>query len=298
MNLRQTLGTAWRGHTLQKLNNMVLKPFFRGRLIAIGGNEDRENDLVVLKRVVQEVRKTDYKVGVITTASETPEERGEDYRQVFTTLAASEIEILHIKDRAQANNATMAKTLEDADLIFLVGGDQLRLTTIIGGSLIFEAIRNRLEMGAIIAGTSAGAAVFSDTMIYDGKSEEGLIKGSVLTTSGFGFVENVVFDTHFNARGRIGRLVQIITMNPACIGVGIGEDSGVLLKGDGILEVIGLGTVVIIDGSDIAHSNVMNIEPGGAIAVENVRIHSLVNGYGYHFKERKFLLPSQIEEYR
>ena len=277
---------------------MIEKPFFRGCLIAIGGNEDRENDLVVLKRVVQEVRKTDYKVGVITTASETPEERGEDYRQVFTTLAASEIEILHIKDRAQANNATMAKTLEDADLIFLVGGDQLRLTTIIGGSLIFEAIRNRLEMGAIIAGTSAGAAVFSDTMIYDGKSEEGLIKGSVLTTSGFGFVENVVFDTHFNARGRIGRLVQIITMNPACIGVGIGEDSGVLLKGDGILEVIGLGTVVIIDGSDIAHSNVMNIEPGGAIAVENVRIHSLVNGYGYHFKERKFLLPSQIEEYR
>jgi cyanophycinase len=290
--------TVWHGHTLRNLNNMIEKSFFRGCLIAIGGNEDRENDLVVLKRVVQEIQKTDYKVGVITTASETPEQRGEDYRQVFKTLGASEIEILNIKDRAQANNATMAKTLEDADLIFLVGGDQLRLTTIIGGSLIFEAIRNRLEMGAIIAGTSAGAAVFSDTMIYDGKSEEGLIKGSVLTTSGFGFVENVVFDTHFNVRGRVGRLAQIITMNPACIGVGIGEDSGVLLKGDGLLEVIGLGTVVIIDGSDIAHSNVMNIEPGEPIAVENVRIHSLVNGYGYHFKERKFLTPSQIEEYR
>jgi len=277
---------------------MIEKPFFQGRLIAIGGNEDKENDLVVLKRVVQEVRKTDYKVGVITTASEVPEQRGEDYRQVFTSLKASGIEILNIKDRNQANDPNLAKMLEDVDLIFLVGGNQLRLTTIIGGSLIFEAIRNRLEMGAIIAGTSAGAAVFSDTMIYDGKSEEGLIKGSVLTTSGFGFVENVVFDTHFNVRGRVGRLVQIITMNPACIGVGIGEDSGVLLKGDGLLEVIGLGTVVIVDGSDIAHSNVMNIEPGGPIAVENVRIHSLVNGYGYHFKERKFLTPAQIEEYR
>ncbi len=277
---------------------MVLKPFFRGCLIAIGGNEDRENDLVVLKRVVQEVGKADYKVGVITTASEVPEQRGEDYRQVFTTLKASGIEILNIKDRAQANNATLAKTLEDTDLIFLVGGDQLRLTTIIGGSLIFEVIQNRLENGAIIAGTSAGAAVFSDTMIYDGKSEEGLIKGSVLTTSGFGFVENVVFDTHFNVRGRVGRLVQIITMNPASIGVGIGEDSGVILAGDGTLKVIGSGTVIIVDGSDISHSNVMNIEPGGPIAVENVRIHSLVNGYGYHFKERKFLTPSQIEEYR
>jgi len=277
---------------------MIEKPFFRGRLIAIGGNEDRENDLVVLKRVVQEVRKTDYKVGVITTASETPEQRGEDYRQVFTTLGASAIKILNIKDRNQANDPNMAKTLEDADLIFLVGGDQLRLTTIIGGSLIFEVIQNRLENGAIIVGTSAGAAVFSETMIYDGKSEEGLVKGSVLTTSGFGFVKNVVFDTHFNVRGRVGRLVQIITMNPACIGVGIGEDSGVLLKGDGVLEVIGLGTVVIVDGSDIVHSNVMNIEPGGPIAVENVRIHSLVNGYGYHFKKRKFLIPSQIEAYR
>ena len=289
---------VWRGHTLRKLNNMVEKPFFRGRLIAIGGNEDKENDLVVLKRVVQEVGKINYKVGVITTASESPEQRGEDYHQVFTSLGASEIEILNIKDRAQANDATMAKTLEDADMVFLVGGDQLRLTTIIGGSLIFEAIQNRLKMGAIIAGTSAGAAVFSDTMIYDGKSEEGLIKGSVLTASGFGFVENIVFDTHFNVRGRVGRLVQIITMNPACIGVGIGEDSGVLLKQDGVLEVIGLGTVVIVDGSDIAHSNVMNIEPGGPIAVENVRIHSLVNGYGYHFKERKFLTPSQIAVYR
>lgn len=277
---------------------MVLKPFFRGCLIAIGGNEDRENDLVVLKRVVQEVGKVDYKVGVITTASETPEQRGEDYRQVFTTLEASGIEILNIKDRAQANDATLAKKLEDADLIFLVGGDQLRLTTIIGGSLILRVILNRLDAGAVIAGTSAGAAVFSDTMIYDGKSEEGLIKGSVLTTSGFGFVENVVFDTHFNVRGRVGRLVQIITMNPACIGVGIGEDSGVILTGDGTLKVIGLGTVVVVDGSDIAHSNVMNIKPGGPIAVENVRIHSLVNGYGYHFKDRKFLTPSQIEEYR
>ncbi len=297
MNLRQTLGTAWRGHTLQKLNNMVLKPFFRGRLIAIGGNEDRENDLVVLKRVVEEVGKTDYKVGVITTASETPEERGEDYRQVFTTLKASRIEVLNIKDRAQANDPTMAKTLEDADLIFLVGGDQLRLTTIIGGSLVFKVIQSRLENGALIAGTSAGAAVFSDTMIYDGKSEEGLIKGSVLTTSGFGFVENVVFDTHFNERGRVGRLVQIIAMNPGCIGVGIGEDSGVILTGAGTIEVIGSGTVIIIDGSDIAHSNVMTIEAGGPIALENMRIHSLVDGYGYHFKDRKFLIPSKIKEY-
>jgi cyanophycinase len=271
---------------------MASKPLFLGQLIAIGGNEDKAGELVVLKRVVQEVGKTDYKVGVITTASEEPEPRGNEYRQVFTTLGASSIEILNITTRVQANDRTLAKTLEDVDLIFLAGGDQLRLTTIVGGSKVLHAIQNRLEAGALVAGTSAGAAVFSDTMIYDGKSEEGLFKGRVLTTSGFGFVENIIFDTHFIARGRIGRLVQIVTTNPTCIGVGIGENSGVVLKGDGTVEVIGTGQVIIVDGSDIVHSNIMDIEPGGPIAVENIRIHSLVNGYGYNFKKRRFLIPS------
>lgn len=125
-------------------------------------------------------------------------------------------------------------------------------------------------------------------MIYEGESEEGLIKGRVFTTAGFGFVNNIIFDTHFMARGRIGRLVQIVTTNPTCIGVGIGEDSGVILKGDGVIEVIGTGQVIIVDGNDIAHSNIMDIKPGGPIAVENVRIHSLVDGYGYHFKKDVF----------
>ena len=270
---------------------MGSRPFFRGRLIAIGGNEDKANELVVLKRVIQEIGKTDYKVGVITTASREPDQRGRDYRQAFTALGASRIEILNIQKRAEANNRSLAKTLEDVDLIFLAGGDQLRLTSILGGSRILEAIQNRLESGALIAGSSAGAAVFSDTMIYEGRSKEGLFKGRVLTTAGFGFVENIVFDTHFISRGRIGRLIQIVTTNPTSIGVGIGEDSGVILKGDATIEVIGTGQVIIVDGSDIVHSNIMDIEPGGPIAVENVRIHSLVNGYGYDFKKRRFLTP-------
>lgn len=270
---------------------MALKPLFRGYLIAIGGNEDKVNDLVVLKRVIQELNKPDYKVGVITTASTEPEQREKDYRQVFTTLEASKIEILNIKSRTQANDISLANTLKDTDLIFLAGGDQLRLTSILGGTKILEAIHKRLEAGAVIAGTSAGAAVFSDTMIYEGKSEEGLVKGRVLTTSGFGFVENVVFDTHFISRGRIGRLIQIVTTNPTIIGVGIGEDSGVILRGDGIAEIIGTGQVIIVDGSDIVHSNIMDIIPGSPIAVENVRIHSLVDGYRYDFRKRSFLTP-------
>lgn len=268
---------------------MALHPYFLGRLIAIGGNEDKVNELLVLKRVVQEVHKENYKVAVITTASEEPDLRGTEYHKVFSTLGASSIKILDIASREQANDIVLAQTLEEVDLIFLAGGDQLRLTTILGESKVLQAIQNRLVGGALIAGTSAGAAVFSDTMIYEGKSEEGLVKGRVLTTAGFGFVAKIIFDTHFVARGRIGRLVQIVTTNPTCIGVGIGEDSGVILKGDGTIETIGTGQVIIVDGSDIAHSNIIDIEPGEPIAVENIRIHSLVNGYGYDFSNRRFL---------
>ena len=272
---------------------MVSKPFFSGRLIAIGGNEDKADELVVLKRVVQEVGKIDFKVGVITTASETPEVRGKDYQKVFTTLGAAKIEILNITTRTKANDKKIAKSIEDADLVFLGGGDQLRLTTILGGSKVLEAIHDRLDAGALVAGTSAGAAAFSDTMIYEGRSEDGLFKGKVHTTSGFGFIDNIIFDTHFMARGRIGRLIQIVTTNPTAIGVGIGEDSGVILQGDGVIEVIGTGQVIIVDGRDIIHSNIMDIESGGPIAVENVRIHSLVNGYGFNFKKRQFIIPQQ-----
>lgn len=270
---------------------MALHPNFLGRLIAIGGNEDKVNDLLVLKRVVQEVHKNDYKVAVITTASEEPDPRGKEYHEVFSTLGASSVNILDITTREQGNDSLLVQSIKEADLVFLVGGDQLRLTTVLGGTEVLTAIQNRLKAGALVAGTSAGAAVFSDTMIYEGKSEEGLIKGRVLTTAGFGFVEKIIFDTHFVARGRIGRLVQIITTNPTCIGVGIGEDSGVILKGDGTIETIGTGQVIIVDGADIGHSNIIDIEPGDPIAVENIRIHSLVNGYGYDFKSKRFLLP-------
>jgi cyanophycinase len=271
---------------------MTLNSLFLGRLIAIGGNEDKDNELIVLKRVVQEIGKTKFRVGVITTASEDPEQRGKDYQNVFTTLGASKIDIFNIKERVQANDRKTAKTIADLDLIFFTGGDQLRLTTILGGTRMFDAIQEHLVNGALIAGTSAGAAVFSDTMIYEGKSEDGLFKGSVLSTSGFGFVDKIIFDTHFMARGRIGRLIQIVTSNPTCIGVGIGEDCGVILKGDGVAEVVGTGQVIIVDGCGIGISNIMDIKPGEPIAVENVRIHSLVDGYGYDFKKRQFLAPS------
>jgi cyanophycinase len=273
---------------------MAGKGLFQGRLIAIGGNEDKSDQQLVLKRIVKEIGKADFRVGIVTTASEVPEQRAQDYQQVFSALGASEIIILDIRNRTQANDEAIADRLSTLDLIFLTGGNQLRLTTILGGSKFLEALQNRLDAGALIAGTSAGAAVFSDTMIYEGSSAEGLVKGKVLTTSGFGFVENIVFDTHFMARGRLGRLIQIVTTNPTCFGVGLGEDSGVVFTEREVMEVIGSGQVIIVDGSEIDHSNIMDIQLGGPIAVENVKFHSLVKGYGFDFKHRRFLNPSDI----
>jgi len=270
---------------------MTLKADFKGRLIAIGGNEDRVDEQIVLKRVVSEIGKKDFSVAVITTASEEPIQRGKEYHKVFKSLGAQSVEILSMQKRKEANDATIAHLLDKVDLTFISGGDQLRLTTIIGGSKVLDSLHRRLNNGGLIAGTSAGAAVFSDTMIYEGKSEEGLLKGKVYTRAGFGFVENIVFDTHFMTRGRIGRLVQVVTTNPTCIGVGIGDDSAVILNGDGTMEVIGSGQVIIVDGSMIRHSNIMEIKKGGAIAVENIRVHSLVHNYRYAFKNRKFLTP-------
>lgn len=273
---------------------MTESPFFSGHLIAIGGNEDRVNEMVVLNRVIKKIGKVNYKIAIITTASEMPEERGREYYQVFDRLGASEIAILNIKNKKQANDELFVKMLENSDCIFFAGGNQLRLTTIIMSTKVFNAIQDKLKAGALIAGTSAGAASFSDTMIYEGESKEGLFKGSVSSTPGFSFVKDIVFDTHFMNRGRIGRLMQIVTTTPNSIGVGLGENSGIILNGDGSTEVIGTGQVIIVDGSNIKHSNIRDIEPEEPIAVENIRIHSLVSGYGYDFKKRQFLSPQSL----
>ncbi len=270
---------------------MVNKSCSKGRLIAIGGNEDRVDDLLVLKRVVKEVRKKNFNVAILTTASEEPVKRGEEYTKVFQSLGAGTIKVLNIATHEQANDNLVIKSLEKIDLIFITGGDQSRLTSAIKDSKFLKALNEMLKSGGVIVGTSAGAAVFSDMMIYEGKSEEGLLKDKVLTSSGFSFVKNIVFDTHFMARGRIGRLIQVVAENHKCIGVGLGEDSGVVFIDDGTIEIIGTGQVILVDGSQIGHSNIKEIAPGSSIAVENVRIHSLVHGYRYNLRQRKFLKP-------
>ena len=171
------------------------------------------------------------------------------------------------------------------------GGNQLRLSATFGGTEFLEIALNRYneEKNFVVAGTSAGAMAMSNTMIYEGNATTAHLKGEVKITTGLGFMDDVIFDSHFEKRGRFGRLAQAIASNPSAVGIGLGEDTGMLIKEGNIMEAIGSGLVMIIDGHDIMHSNIADIPDGNPISVENIKVHFCEKGNGYLLKERKFI---------
>jgi cyanophycinase len=205
------------------------------------------------------------------------------------------VKIIDIRTREQTRNPKYVERLKNADVIFFTGGDQLRITSILGGTPILETIKSRyFNEKCIIAGTSAGASAMSETMIYEGEICEALCKGKVQLTSGIGLVKNVVIDSHFIQRGRFSRLMDIVTTNPGTIGLGLGEDTGVVIRQGHLLESIGNGLTVIFDGQHIKYTNISDIQIGEAIAVENVCVHTLAKGHGYNLLTREFIAPSEM----
>jgi cyanophycinase len=275
-----------------------------GRLIAIGGAEDKGTEsegyynqhgnlhffeLGILKRVVQEMGGANARIEVITTASSIPLEVAENYMTAFSKIGCTNVDVLNIRNREDAKKAEFEERIAKADGVMISGGDQLRLTTIFGGTKFLEIIIDRYKHdGLVIAGTSAGAMAMSNTMIYQGRSDLAHLKGEVKITTGLAFMPDVIIDSHFDKRGRFNRLAQAVSSNPSCTGIGLGEDTGVIVTGSNHIEVIGSGAVVIIDGRDISHSNITEVGMGTPISVENLRVHVLVHGNLYHVKERKF----------
>ncbi|HBM15092.1 MAG TPA: cyanophycinase [Lentisphaeria bacterium] len=262
----------------------------RGRLIAIGGNEDKIDNLKVLKRVVSEAKGRDTIVEVITTASENPRQMEDNYERAFKRIGVSGFGAIHIASRYDAADRSLEERINEADLIFFTGGDQLRLSSILGGSYFMEVLRSRFLEGALVAGTSAGAAALSETMIYDGEGSTGMLKGSISMGPGLAFLNGVIIDTHFINRSRIARLFQVVATNPSVLGVGLSEDTAIFIKDDeDSFEVIGSSLAVVVDGGHLKNSNISKIAKGEPIAVENFHVHTLVEGYKYNFGERKFL---------
>lgn len=277
----------------------------KGRLIAIGGAEDkgttvekgivvRNNlnffELGILRRIVEEAGGVNARIEVITTASMIPFEVGNNYLEAFGRIGCTDIGVMHIRTREDVNDEEYLERIQKCNAVMFSGGNQLRLSAIFGGTVLFKLIMHRyINEPFIVAGTSAGAMAMSHTMIYEGDASKAHLKGEVKITTGLGFMDKVIFDSHFEKRGRFGRLSQAVGANPACIGIGLGEDTGMLVTDGNRMEAIGSGLVVIIDGHDIRHSNIADIPEGNPMSVENIRVHLCAKGNGFLVNERKFV---------
>ncbi|MBL7710569.1 MAG: cyanophycinase [Chitinophagaceae bacterium] len=277
----------------------------KGKLIAIGGAEDKGTNLEtgefqrnnlnffelgILRRVVQEAGGPSARIEVITTASMIPYEVGENYLNAFGKIGCTNIGLLHIRTRQDAMNDEYIERIRHCDAVMFSGGNQLRLSATDGGTEFLTILKRRYqEESFVIAGTSAGAMAMSNTMIYEGNATRAHLKGEVKITTGLGFLNTVIIDSHFEKRGRFGRLAQAVATNPSCIGIGLGEDTGMLITEGNKMEAIGSGLVMILDGHDILHSNIADIPDGNPISLENLKVHFCEKGNGYLIRERKYL---------
>lgn len=276
----------------------------KGKLIAIGGAEDKGTDekeafhvnnlnffeLGILRRIVAEAGGPSARIEVVTTASTIPYEVGNNYLDAFGKIGCTNIGLMHIRGRETVNDNDYLQRIRKCDCVMFSGGNQMRLTAVFGGTEFLKTIHKRYETEKfVVAGTSAGAMAMSSTMIYEGNATRAHLKGEVKTTTGLRFMHNVIFDSHFEKRGRFGRLAQVVAANPSCIGIGLGEDTGMLITQGNRMEAIGSGLVIIIDGHEINHTNIADIPEGNPMSLENLIVHFCAKGNGYLIKERKFI---------
>ena len=277
----------------------------KGKLIAVGGAEDKGTDLEtgeihrnnlnffelgILRRFILEAGGPSVRIEVVTTASMIYNEVGNNYLNAFGRIGCTNVDVMPIRNRQDAMNPEYISRIQNCDAVMFSGGNQLRLSAIYGGTQFLSILLKRYQNDVFtIAGTSAGAMAMSNTMIYEGNAMRSHLKGEVKITTGLGLIDDVIIDSHFEKRGRFGRLAQAIASNPQCIGIGLGEDTGMLITEGNKMEAIGSGLVVIIDGHDIIHSNIADIPDGNPISIENLKVHFCEKGNGYLLKERKFL---------
>lgn len=259
----------------------------RGTLVIVGGHEDKDGSCDILREVVRLAGAREARLLVLTTATEMGLEAGRDYRRLFLDLGAEQVDTLHLDTREAANRPQAREVMERATGIFFTGGDQLRITSTLGGTVAYQALHRCYENGVIIAGTSAGASAMSSTMIVGGAEDDSPSRGSVSMAPGMGLLNEVVVDQHFAQRGRIGRLLSAVAQNPHILGLGIDEDTAVVVEADGSLSVIGSQTVTVVDGHGMDHSNATEASPRQALALFNVVLHVLAAGYRYDLVSRK-----------
>jgi len=271
----------------------------KGILIPIGGNEDKgaENsesfhlefiEEGILSRVVKESGGTDALIVIIPTASSIPKEVGENYQNAFRKLGCSNIQVMDIRERSQSEDPTFINLVKRANCIMFSGGNQSNIIKIIGGSTMHEILLERYQNEPlVIAGTSAGAMCMSYEMITGGSSTEAFIKGAVGMGKGMNFISHLVIDSHFIRRGRFGRLAEAVAKFPKLVGIGLAEDTGLVIKHGDTIEVIGSGMVIIFDPRKLKFNNQSIIEKGTPMSLTNLKTHILANGDRFNIKKKK-----------
>lgn len=276
-----------------------------GTLIAIGGavddgtiedNENAENlnlrffEEGILKRFLLALTGDTNRVEIITTASKIPKETGQHYVDALRRLKSENVGVLDIRERKDCENPEYIERLKNAEGVLFSGGDQLLLSKVFCETEFLALLKERYTHEKfVIAGTSAGAMAMSENMIGRGSSSEALLKGAVKMATGLSFLPEVIFDTHFIKRGRFGRLCQAVANYPNRVGIGLGEDAGLLIIEGDHMEAIGSGLVMIVEGDQIRYTNIGEVEKGAPISIENLRVHVLAHRHSYVMSERRIV---------
>jgi cyanophycinase len=256
----------------------------KGPLIIIGGGEDREGDRVILREVARHLNGG--KLVLATVASHQPEGYFETYQRAFADLGIKDLVELYVEDRAETLDPEKLRLLDGAAGVFFSGGDQLRISSQVGDTPIEQRVREIHDRGGVIAGTSAGASMMSETMLVKGTSGESHKIGDLHMAPGLGLVRNVIIDQHFAERGRFGRLFGAVAHNPRELGIGIDEDTALVLEDDRF-EVIGSGCVYVADGAGVTHSNIAEARPERALSMYDIRLHVLSSGDSFDLAKRR-----------
>ena len=262
--------------------------------MAIGGAEDKMKGRRVLKAFLAMAGGDQARIAVIPAASGQAEQVGALYHALFRDLGAPTVEVLQISSRTEAQDSGRVALLDQMTAIFLTGGNQLRLATLLGGTTLAQAIRRRNGDGVVVAGTSAGASILCQHMIAFGRSGERPSQRMVQLSPGLGLTNRVVIDQHFRQRGRTGRLMVAVAYNPFLIGIGIDEDTAAIIDPQNVVRIVGRGSVVIVDGGDLTYTDAHEVKRHAPVTILNMRLHILTEGFRYDLINRQAeMLPGQ-----
>ena len=265
----------------------------KGNLIIIGGAEDKEGDMPILKEVAERARSKKSRLAVVTVATNLPEEVGQEYARVFNKLGVRQVDVIDIRTREEAYLDANVETIMKSSVVFFTGGDQLRITSQVGDSPIYRCLHEIYVSGGTVAGTSAGAAAMSETMMLSGPSDKSNEITALGMAPGLGLVSGLVIDTHFAERGRIGRLIGAVAQNPRNLGVGIDEDTAIVIEGEKGFRVLGAGAVYVVDGTGVTYSSLSEKNPEGMLTIFDVKLHVLAENDIFDLQSNQPFCPEK-----